>query len=40
MAKFEELKKYLNHEFSSVPYTGEDYKKFQNKSATGNIVFK
>ena len=31
MAKFEELKKYLNHEFSSVPYTGEDYKKFQNK---------
>lgn len=31
MAKFEELKKYLNHEFSSGPYTGEDYKKFQNK---------
>lgn len=27
----DELRKYLNYEFSSGPYTGEDYKTFQNK---------
>lgn len=27
----DELRKYLNYEFSSGPYTGEDYKVFQNK---------
>lgn len=31
MAKLEELKKYLNHEFSSGCYTGADYKTFQTK---------
>lgn len=31
MFNLKELKKYLNYEFSSGPYTGEDYKKFQNK---------
>ena len=31
MATFNELAKYLNYEFSSGPYTGEDYKKFQTK---------
>lgn len=31
MAKLEELKKYLTHEFSSGSYTGEDYKTFQTK---------
>lgn len=31
MAKIAELKKYLNHEFSSGCYTGEDYKTFQAK---------
>lgn len=31
MATINELKKYLNYEFSSGPYTGEDYKKFQTK---------
>lgn len=31
MAKLEELQKYLNYEFSTGIYTGEDYKKFQNK---------
>lgn len=31
MATFNELSKYLNYEFSSGPYTGEDYKKFQTK---------
>ena len=29
MAKLEELKKYLTHEFSSGSYTGNDYKTFQ-----------
>ena len=31
MAKLEELQKYLDYEFSTGVYTGEDYKKFQNK---------
>ncbi len=31
MATFNELSKYLNYEFSSGPYTGEDYKNFQTK---------
>lgn len=31
MAKLNELKKYLNYEFSSGCYTGEDYKTFQTK---------
>ena len=31
MAKIEELKKYLNYEFSTGVYTGEDYKSFQTK---------
>ncbi|MBE5734350.1 MAG: hypothetical protein E7347_04810 [Clostridiales bacterium] len=31
MATIKELEKYLNYEFSSGPYTGEDYKNFQNK---------
>ena len=31
MAKIEELKKYLTHEFSSGSYTGADYKVFQTK---------
>ena len=31
MAKLEELKKYLTHEFSSGSYTGVDYKTFQTK---------
>lgn len=31
MTKITELKKYLNHEFSSGFYTGEDYKTFQAK---------
>ena len=31
MAKLTELKKYLNYEFSSGCYTGEDYKSFQTK---------
>lgn len=31
MAKFEELKKYLNYEFSSGCYTGEYYKQFERK---------
>ena len=31
MAKLSELKKYLNYEFSTGVYTGDDYKTFQNK---------
>ena len=31
MATLNELKKYLNYEFSSGCYTGEDYKTFQRK---------
>ena len=31
MAKIEDLKKYLNYEFSSGCYTGEDYKEFERK---------
>ena len=31
MAKIEELKKYLTHEFSSGSYIGTDYKTFQTK---------
>ena len=31
MAKIEELKKYLSHEFSTGCYTGDDYKAFQTK---------
>ena len=31
MAKLHELEKYLNYEFSSGSYTGEDYKSFQRK---------
>ena len=31
MAKIAELKRYLNYEFSSGCYTGEDYKSFQTK---------
>lgn len=31
MAKLAELKKYLNYEFSTGCYTGEDYKSFQAK---------
>ena len=30
MKQFNELTKYLNHEFSSYPWTGSDYKTFQN----------
>ena len=26
-----EIEKYLNYEFSSCPYTGEDYKTFERK---------
>ena len=31
MAKLAELKKYLNHEFYTGCYNGEDYKTFQKK---------
>ena len=31
MAKLEELKRYLTHEFSTGCYTGDDYKTFQTK---------
>lgn len=31
MAKLEELKRYINYEFSSGCYTGEDYKQFERK---------
>ena len=31
MAKINELRKYINYEFSSGCYTGEDYKSFQKK---------
>ena len=31
MAKIADLKKYINYEFSSGCYTGEDYKSFQTK---------
>ena len=31
MAAIKDLEKYLNFEFSSGPYTGSDYKTFQNK---------
>ena len=31
MAKLHELEKYLNYEFSSGGYTGEDYKAFERK---------
>ena len=31
MDKLSELRKYLDYEFSTGVYTGEDYKKFQNK---------
>lgn len=31
MAKLSELKKYLDYEFSTGIYTGDDYKTFQNK---------
>ena len=31
MAKLADLKKYLNYEFSTGSYTGEDYKSFQTK---------
>ena len=31
MAKLNDLKKYINYEFSSGCYTGEDYKSFQTK---------
>ena len=31
MAKLSDLKKYLNYEFSTGSYTGEDYKSFQTK---------
>ncbi len=31
MAKLHELEKYLNYEFSTGCYTGEDYKSFQRK---------
>lgn len=31
MAKLSELKKYLDYEFSTGVYTGNDYKTFQNK---------
>ena len=31
MAKLKELERYLNHEFSTGCYTGEDYKSFQRK---------
>ena len=31
MAKLNDLKKYINYEFSSGCYTGEDYKAFQTK---------
>ena len=31
MASLQELKKYLNHEFSTSSYTEEDYKSFQRK---------
>jgi hypothetical protein len=31
MATLKDLEKYLDYEFSSGPYTGDDYKQFQNK---------
>ena len=31
MAKLNDLKKYIDYEFSSSCYTGEDYKSFQTK---------
>ena len=31
MATLQELKKYIGYEFSSGPYTGDDYKQFQSK---------
>ena len=31
MNKLKELEKYLNYEFSSSCYTGEDYKEFERK---------
>lgn len=31
MATLQDLKKYIGYEFSSGPYTGEDYKQFQTK---------
>ena len=31
MTKLEDLKKYLNYEFSTGVYTGEDYKSFERK---------
>ena len=31
MAKLKDLEKYLNYEFSTGCYTGEDYKTFQTK---------
>lgn len=31
MAALKDLEKYLDYEFSSGPYTGDDYKQFQNK---------
>lgn len=31
MAKLKDLQNYLDYEFSSGPYTGEDYKQFQTK---------
>jgi len=31
MAKISELKKYLDYEFSTGVYTGDDYKTFQTK---------
>lgn len=31
MAKLQELKKYIDYEFSTGIYTGEDYKTFQTK---------
>ena len=33
MAKLKDLEKYLNYEFSTGCYTGEDYKTFQTKYA-------
>lgn len=34
MAKLAELKKYLNYEFSTGCYTGEDYKSFKPNIST------
>ena len=31
MTTLKDLEKYLDYEFSSGPYTGDDYKQFQNK---------